>query len=311
MKPIPVAFHIGPLEVHTYGIGLALTFWFAYRYFARRLRAHGYPDQWLGRAFIWIIVASIVGARAVHVIANWGFYAKNAGDILAVWHGGLSSFGGLALGVPAGIISARRWCKELRLTIALDLVAPVLVLAWSIGRLLGPQLMVAGGGRPTTAWYGMYYAGQVGRRVPVPILQAIECFVIWLIVLQVERFVSRRGRPLGLVVTVGASLYGLSRFFDEYIWLPHGRGGVAVEMASLAFVGVGALFAGWLLWRERSADARQGSAGSDPWASPLGVPASGTEDGPDGATSALEAGPAGPGTVSESGAHLSDTVPFA
>ena len=30
MKPVPVAFHVGPLEVHTYGIGLALTFWFAY-----------------------------------------------------------------------------------------------------------------------------------------------------------------------------------------------------------------------------------------------------------------------------------------
>ena len=33
MKPVPVAFHVGPLEVHTYGIGLALTFWFAYSYF--------------------------------------------------------------------------------------------------------------------------------------------------------------------------------------------------------------------------------------------------------------------------------------
>ena len=26
MRPVPVAFHIGPLEVHTYGIGLAVTF---------------------------------------------------------------------------------------------------------------------------------------------------------------------------------------------------------------------------------------------------------------------------------------------
>ena len=43
MKPIPVAFHIGPLEVHTYGIGLAITFWFAYRYFERRLRQQRLP----------------------------------------------------------------------------------------------------------------------------------------------------------------------------------------------------------------------------------------------------------------------------
>src|ERR1039458_531886 len=104
VKPIPVVFHLGPLQIHTYGIGLAITFFVSYRYFARRLRNHGYDDSWLGRAFVWIIVASIIGARAAHVVANWsGFYAHNLGDIFAVWHGGLSSFGGLGFGVPTGL----------------------------------------------------------------------------------------------------------------------------------------------------------------------------------------------------------------
>jgi phosphatidylglycerol:prolipoprotein diacylglycerol transferase len=277
MKPIPVSFHIGPLQIHTYGIGLALTFWFGYRYLAKRLRDHGYPTPWLGKAFVWIIVASIVGARAAHVVANWGYYSKNAGDILAVWHGGLSSYGGLALGVPAGLICAHRWCKELRLTVALDLVAPVLAIAWAVGRLLGPQLMVAGGGPRTTAWYGMAYAGQVGKRVPVPIWQAFECFLIWVIALAVERFVAKRGGPIGVVVTTVVSLYGLSRFFDEYLWLSHGTSGdKAVEVTSLVFVAVGLGFAGWLVWRdrhqargrrdlERTDEARIG----DPWRNPL------------------------------------------
>jgi phosphatidylglycerol:prolipoprotein diacylglycerol transferase len=267
VKPIPVAFHIGPLEVHTYGIGLAITFWFAYRYFARRLRAHGYPDHWLGRTFVWVIVFSIVGARAAHVVANWHLYAHNLGDIFAVWHGGLSSYGGLGLGIPAGFISARRGCPELRAAVAADIVAPVLAVAWAVGRLLGPQLMVAGGGRRTTAWYGMYYAGEVGKRVPVPILQAFECFVIWAIALQVERFIARRGGPLGVVATTVVTLYGLARFFDEYVWLPHGTGGVAVEVASLAFVGVGALFALWLVWRDRHAASSRTLTGEpgDPW----------------------------------------------
>ncbi len=169
MKPIPVVFHLGPLQIHTYGIGLALTFWFAYRYFAKRLRDHGYPDAWFGRAFVWIVIASVVGARAVHVIANLKGaqgYAENPGDILAIWHGGLSSFGGLLGGVPTGLICARRWCPELRLGVALDLVAPVLLIAWTVGRLLGPQLMYQGGGNLTHAWYGMAYAGEAGKRVP-------------------------------------------------------------------------------------------------------------------------------------------------
>ena len=55
MRPIPVVFHLGPLQVHTYGLGLAVTFWFAYRYLARRLRANGYPDAWLGGTFVWVV----------------------------------------------------------------------------------------------------------------------------------------------------------------------------------------------------------------------------------------------------------------
>ena len=102
VKPIPVAFHIGPLEVHTYGIGLAITFWFAYRYFERRLRNAGYPYEWLTGAFLWIVVASIVGARLLHVLANWSIYQAHPSQILAIWQGGLSSFGGLLFGIPVG-----------------------------------------------------------------------------------------------------------------------------------------------------------------------------------------------------------------
>ncbi len=266
MQPIPVVFHIGPLPIHTYGIGLAITFWIAYRYFAKRLRDHGYPDAWLGTAFVWIIVASIVGARGVHVISEWGFYSRYPGDILQVWHGGLSSFGGLLLGVPAGLICAHRWCPQLRALVALDLVAPVLVLAWAVGRLLGPQLMYQGGGYRTTAWYGMSYAGQAGKRVPVPIIQSIECFIIWVLALWIERVIARRGGPLGVVLTVTVTLYGLARFNDEYVLLPHGtRGDIAVEVASVAFVVLGAAMALWLVWRDRG---RTHDGVTDPWACP-------------------------------------------
>ena len=113
MKPIPVSFNIWKLKIHTYGIGLAITFWFAFRYFERRLRKFGYPWQWLGGAFVWIIVAAIVGARAVHVLANLSYYTSDPGQVLAVWNGGLSSFGGLIGGVPTGLILARRRCPSL------------------------------------------------------------------------------------------------------------------------------------------------------------------------------------------------------
>lgn len=245
MRPIPVEFHLGPLVIHTYGIGLAIAFWAGYRYFAHRLRARGYPDSWLAATFVWIVIAAIVGARLVHVLANFSYYETHPTQILAIWNGGLASFGGLAFALPVGLFSARRQCPALSTVDGLDLVAPVLVVAWAIGRLLGPQFMIAGGGKPTRQWFGMYYAGQVGRRIPVPIIQGIECLAIFALLIALERKMRASFIAPGLVASLAMGLWGLSRFFDEYLWLTYDTGTDAVEIASLCMFVLGTGLATW------------------------------------------------------------------
>ncbi|HMD45396.1 MAG TPA: prolipoprotein diacylglyceryl transferase family protein [Acidimicrobiales bacterium] len=244
MKPIPVAFHIGPLEVHTYGIGLALTFWFGFVYFERRLRANGYRTDWLAGTFVWIIVAAVVGARAMHVLTNLSLYRHTPADVFAVWHGGLSSFGGLLLAVPTAIILTKKRCPELAVGRGLDLVAPVLMACWAMGRLLGPQLMVDGGGHRTAQWFGMYYADQAGRRLPVPVFQALEDFAVFGVLILLERRLDhwpdgsrRTGYPTGAVLGTGMVLWGLERAADQRLWLTdQGVGGALVQVAGVALV---------------------------------------------------------------------------
>ena len=256
MKPIPVVFNIGPLQVHTYGIGLAITFWFGYRYFAKRLARPRLSGRLDGKGFVWIIILSIVGARAVsgpspprwprairaqprrHLrhLARWPFQLRRPAGRRST----------RPIGAPTAVLpavahggSSTSW-------------RPSWSIAWAVGRLLGPQFSTRAEACGPTPGTGMYYAGQAGKRVPVPIIQAIECFVIWVIALQIEKFVRRRGGPLGLVVTSVVTLYGLARFFDESVLLPHGtRGDLAVIAASLAFVAAGALFGLALIWRGR------------------------------------------------------------
>lgn len=291
MKPIPVAFHIGPLEVHTYGIGLAVTFWFAYWYFERRLRARGYRTDWLVPVFLWVIAAAVVGARALHVLTNLSYYTHNPGDVFAIWHGGLSSFGGLLLAVPTGIVVARRRCPELPLPRALDIVAPVLAAAWSMGRLLGPQLMVAGGGHRTNQWFGMYYATQAGKRLPVPIFQALEDLAIFVVLIALERRLDRwpdgsprSGYPCGAVIGTGMVLWGIERGLDQRLWLtyPGNLGSVLVQVAGVVLVvsGVVVLVAARRHWRAWLADGAPGGrtapdndadAGDDGDAAPAGI----------------------------------------
>jgi phosphatidylglycerol---prolipoprotein diacylglyceryl transferase len=250
MRPIPVQFHIGPLQVHTYGIGLALTFWFGFVYFERRLRKNGYPTEWLVEVFLWIVGAAVVGARTLNVLSNFTYYWRNPGEVVLIWHGGLSSFGGLLFAVPTGIILTRRKCPELPLGRALDLVLPVLLACWAMGRLLGPQLMVAGGGHPTHQWFGMYYAQQPGKRLPVPIFQAVEDFCAYLVLIFTERRLDRwpdgsrrAGYPPGIVLGIGMILWGIERSLDEHLWLGEdGRvGSDLVQLAGIALVIGGAV----------------------------------------------------------------------
>jgi phosphatidylglycerol:prolipoprotein diacylglycerol transferase len=257
MKPIPVAFHIGPLEVHTYGIGLALTFWFAYSYFERRLRRAGYRTDWLAGVFLWIIVSAIVGARTLHVLSNLSLYSHNPGNVFAIWQGGLSSFGGLLFAVPTGIWLTHRRCPELPVGHALDIVAPVLLAAWAMGRLLGPQLMTMGGGHPTHQWFGMYYDNQPGRRLPVPIFQALEDFGVYLVLIALERRLKRgpggtvrTGYPTGAVLGTAMVLWGIERTLDEHLWLGEDGhlGSLLVQIAGVGLVVGGAA----ILLRARS-----------------------------------------------------------
>lgn len=214
MRPIPVAFHIWFLELHTYGIGLALTFWFGLRYAERRLRKAGYRWQWVTGMFVWVIVAAIVGARVLHVLSDLSYYSHDPAQVFAIWQGGLSSFGGILFAVPVAIFSSRRRCPELKTMRFADLMAPVLMACWGIGRLLGPQLMVAGGGHPTHQWFGMYYAGQQGKRLPVPIFQSIEDFTIFGILLLVERWLYTR-RQKTVPVMAASSAEGVVLSTEE------------------------------------------------------------------------------------------------
>jgi phosphatidylglycerol---prolipoprotein diacylglyceryl transferase len=280
MRPIPVAFHIWFLEIHTYGIGLALTFWFGLRYTERRLRKAGYPWQWVTGMFVWVIVAAIVGARVLHVVSDPSYYSHNPSQIIAIWQGGLSSFGGILFAVPVGLVSTRRRCPQLPLLRFADLMAPVLMACWAMGRLLGPQLMVAGGGHPTNQWFGMYYAGQVGRRLPVPIFQALEDFTIFCLLLLVERWLRsvapapaaaveggtttrRLLPPSGIVIGVGMVLWGIERFLDEHLWL--GEDGHLGSLLTQA-AGIALAVAGVILLITRAGPLREwrNGEGGDP-----------------------------------------------
>ena len=252
MRPIPTAFHLGPLELHTYGLGLAVAFYVAWRYLVVRTRRAGYPTDWLGSLGIWVVVSALFGARLFHVLTHLSSYSGQPLQVVEVWHGGLASFGGLLFAVPTALVVTHRRCPQIGLLEGLDIAVPALALGWAIGRVLGPQLMYQGGGHATSSWIGMYYAGQVGRRVPVPLIQALEDAALFAVLLWLDRRLGRvaaehpaRRPPTGALTATAMVIWGVARALDERLWLGEdGRlGSDLVQLAGVALA-VGGLVLG-------------------------------------------------------------------
>jgi phosphatidylglycerol:prolipoprotein diacylglycerol transferase len=243
----PTSFHLGPLVFHTYGFGLAIAAYVAFVYARRRLRRAQVNIEPFTRFTVWLLVSGLVGGRLANIATNWRYYSGHPGRWIAVWQGGLASFGGIALALVVGLVLQRRWWPQTRLTKFTDALVPALIAGWALGRVLGPQFMVDGGGHLTNQWFGIHYAGEVGKRVPVPLLQGAEDALLWLALLGVER--TRLKSTVGVITALGMIVWGLVRALDERLLLGQEShsGSIGVQLAglALALAGVVTLIAHW------------------------------------------------------------------
>jgi phosphatidylglycerol---prolipoprotein diacylglyceryl transferase len=240
---VPTSFHLGPLVFHTYGFGLAIAAYVTYLYARRRLTKAGYNVQPFGKFAFCLIIAGLLGARLANIATNWSYYSDHPARWIAVWQGGLASFGGIALALPVGLYLQRRWWPGSALAGFTDALVPALIAGWALGRVLGPQFMVNGGGHLTHQWFGLHYHGQVGKRVPVPLIQGAEDSILWLALLVVEHLRPRR--RVGVVTGVAMVVWGLVRALDERLLLGQeshsGSLGVQIAGVVLALGGVALL----------------------------------------------------------------------
>lgn len=234
MSGVPTSIHLGPLVFHLYGFGLAIAAYVTYLYSRKRLENDGFDTDPYFRYATALVVSGLVGARLANIATNWSYYSGHPARWIAVWQGGLASFGGIALAIPVGVWLHRRWWPATSFAAFTDALIPALVAGWALGRVLGPQFMVNGGGHLTHQWFGMHYAGQVGRRVPVPLIQGAEDATLWAVLLFIER--RWTSRSVGALSGVAMLIWGLVRAADEH-WLlgeQSHSGSLGVQLAGLA-----------------------------------------------------------------------------
>jgi prolipoprotein diacylglyceryltransferase len=205
-----------------------------------------------------------VGARLAHIATNWSYYSGHPVRWVELWQGGLASFGGLALAVPVGLYLQRKWWPGSSLARFADAMVPALIAGWALGRVLGPQFMVDGGGHLTHQWFGLSYYGQVGKRVPVPLIQGAEDCLLWLALLGIQR--QKIGQRAGVLTGAGMIIWGLVRALDERLLLgQHSHSGsLGVQIAGVALALAGVVVLAFQLTRTPASDLAEGSLNTTP-----------------------------------------------
>jgi phosphatidylglycerol:prolipoprotein diacylglycerol transferase len=244
----PVALSLGGIEIRWYGLlavaAIVVTLLLA-RAGARRA---GIPVALVEDGAVWVGASALIGGRLLYLVQNeLPDLAVHPLHAFAIWHGGLSFYGGLILGLAGLAVWARR--RGVGFGRAADLVAP----AAAAGQAIGHIGCLIGGdsyGLPSDGPLAVIYrhpGAMAPRGVPLHPTQLYEAVSLGILALAL--WVGRgRLERLGPGATAAVYLVGNAGIRFALFFL---RDDVVVfaglKVAQLIAIGIGLAGAAWLL----------------------------------------------------------------
>ena len=263
----PVAFSIGTVKVHWYGISYLVAF-AAFMLLARAqvAQAHWRARGWTARdvedLLFYGVLGVIIGGRLGYVLFyKPAFYFANPIEIVKVWSGGMAFHGGLI-----GVLVALAWFARRRgrpfLEVG-DFVAPCVPLGIAAVRLGGNFVNGELWGRVADASlpWAMVFPQAGPPNVPRHPSQLYQAGLEGLTLFVVLWLVARRGQALGRVSGVFLLGYGVLRFVAEFFREPDSfLGLLAFGMSMGQWLCVPMMAAGlWLIMSAPAREARRGA----------------------------------------------------
>lgn len=258
----PVAFSLGPIAVHWYGIMYVLALLsalFIAKWFVKK-DALPFTDKELDTYFLWVEVGLILGARIGYILfydPNVWYYLTHPWQMFNPFVGGTfvgirgMSYHGALVGFLVATWGFSKRHKKNPWSF-LDLVALSVPLAYVFGRIgnfLNQELI----GRATEMPWGIYVVGIF--RHPS---QLYEAFLEGVVVFIVLYAIRHKKRFEGELIALYGALYSLARFVAEFWREPDYQLGFIFgewmtmgQLLSLMMLGVSALLY-LFLWRKHA-----------------------------------------------------------
>lgn len=216
----PVAFKVGPVAVHWYGlsyiVGIALGWGLLHD---RAARSDGrWTSEQVADLVFYAALGGVLGGRLGYILFyNFDSYLANPLGIFKVWQGGMSFHGG-ALGMSLALAWYARASKRPFLELA-DFLVPAIPIGLGLGRLanfVNQELW----GAPTTLPWGVVFTNPAAGGVARHPSQIYEALLEGLLLFVILNLVARRPRPIGMLLGLFLMFYGMFRFAVEFVREP-------------------------------------------------------------------------------------------
>jgi phosphatidylglycerol:prolipoprotein diacylglycerol transferase len=239
----PEIIRIGPFAVRWYGMMYVLGFASSYLLVKNQIKKRGlpFPRDFVSSLFSYITIGLLIGARLGYILFyNLAAYLREPLEVFRVWHGGMSFHGGLVGSVIAGILFSRKTRVDFWQTADLVIVtAPIGLGLGRIGNFINGELY----GRVTDVpWAMVFPAGGSLPRHPSQLYEFLLEGVLLFIILWIAK---DRGFRSGVLTALFLVLYGLFRFFVEFVREPDPQVGFITGVLTMGqLLSAGMMFTG-------------------------------------------------------------------
>lgn len=214
----PIAFHIGPLAVHWYGLMYLAGFLIGWLLLIWRVKRfnYGLTKDDVGDLVFYIAIGVIFGGRIGYMLLyNFSMFMHHPTTLFQIYDGGMSFHGGLCgVALALWIYAKRHHMHLLTLTDLLTPIAPVGLALGRIGNFINGELF----GRVTTVPWGMIFPN--GGPYPRHPSMLYECFLEGIVLFIWLWIYALKPRARGMVTGLFLIGYGIMRFGVEFVRQP-------------------------------------------------------------------------------------------